>query len=77
MSLVFLLKKCYSSWKCAEYASYLSVGPITVSESNLYYGRCDSRVLEAKEHDILEKSMVFPCINDVFGCQNSFRGNTA
>lgn len=77
MSLVFLPKDCASSLKCSECGSYLSVGPITITESNWYCGRCDSGFLEAKEFEIVAKFMVFPCINDVFGCQNSFRWNTA
>lgn len=77
MSRIFLSKTEASRLRCSKCKGYLSVGPVTMSNDVLFCGRCPPQPLRATMYEELAKFMIFPCINEEYGCTSYLRWNAA
>lgn len=77
MSRIFLPKSDASCLLCSSCKGYLSVEPVTMSNDDFFCGRCPPGSYRATKYEKLAKFMIFPCINEEYGCTLHLPWNSA
>lgn len=68
--------------RCQECSGYLSVAPVMILGNKPICGRCFSKYpnapgVRATEYEEIAKLVVFPCQNDIHGCEMTFNWSSA